>query len=77
MSSKNEIVSLSHEQAYDEVAKLDDKDHYSADGAEVYRGTHPEWGPTMIIFPAFGDAIHIPIPAALQPPVTAIKNAEI
>lgn len=76
MSTKNnEITTLSHEQAYDETEKMTHVDRYDADGCEIIRGIHPQWGPTVLIFPMVGDVIGVPVMAEFQPEIMALKNA--
>lgn len=74
MHTYNEIVSLSHEAALTVVDELSQLDRYSADGCDIARGIHPQWGPCVIIFPPFGQAISVQMPKILPVEITAILN---
>lgn len=80
---KNAIGTLSLPDATAAVAALTEDEHFQTDGAEVYRGIHPLWGPCVLIFPMAGDPISVPmqgfnlIPAPpIEAEITIIRNAD-
>lgn len=70
MPHRNEIVGLTHEQAYDEADKLSEKTEHHADGVTIIKGKHPQHGSVILIIPPFGEVMQM----SLQP--MAIHNAD-
>lgn len=55
--SRIQIIDLTHEEAYEEAARLEDQTREDKTASTVFRGNHPEYGNVIIVIPPLGESL--------------------